>query len=281
MSINDEYVEARIREINDAIQMLKQLTTKDFGELTVYEKFSMRYLIIQLVEAASSICVHILLGVYKEKVEGFPECFIRLGTKGIISENLAEKLSSVARLRNLLVHRYWIIEDKKVYESVKSGLKDFEHFILCIRNLLSKDPVSNKNFEKGRLKFRYYSLSVEEKLRISSFLGEKLKDEDEVVFAYVYGGFVEREIFRDVDVAVWIKNTDKAFYYTVDFSAKLEVEVGFPVDLQVLNQTPLPFKYHVFTDGKLLFSKDEKLRLKIVDETVRKYFDLKMLNLSL
>ena len=41
MSINDEYVEARIREINDAIQMLKQLTTKDFGELTVYEKFSL------------------------------------------------------------------------------------------------------------------------------------------------------------------------------------------------------------------------------------------------
>jgi uncharacterized protein YutE (UPF0331/DUF86 family) len=56
----------------------------------------------------------------------------------LISEDLAAKLSSAARLRNLIVHRYWIIKDEIVYESVRGGLKDFEDFTLNIRRLLEK-----------------------------------------------------------------------------------------------------------------------------------------------
>jgi len=141
MSLNEEHVEARIREVNDAVQMLRDLTAKDFGELTVHERLSMRYLLIQLVEAASSICMRILLSAFNESAEGFPECFARLGVKGVISESLASRLSSAARLRNLLVHRYWVIVDEKVYESVKRGLRDFEDFVAHVRGFLNRDKV--------------------------------------------------------------------------------------------------------------------------------------------
>jgi uncharacterized protein YutE (UPF0331/DUF86 family) len=50
-------------------------------------------------------------------------------------------LASAARLRNLLVHRYWVISDERVYESVKSGLKGFEEFITCVRVFLKKVEV--------------------------------------------------------------------------------------------------------------------------------------------
>jgi len=136
MDINVELIEARIREINDAIQILKDLIAKEFDKLTLHEKLSMRYLVIELVEAASSICVHILVNLYNERPEGYPDCFMRLSVKGIISEDLAKKLASAARLRNLLVHRYWFVDDEKVYESVKKGLKDFEEFIICMRSFL-------------------------------------------------------------------------------------------------------------------------------------------------
>lgn len=78
-------------------------TRKDFNELSIHEKFSMRYLLIQFVEAASSICIHILSNVFNERIEDFPECFIRLSMKNIIPKDLAEKLLSAARLRNLSV----------------------------------------------------------------------------------------------------------------------------------------------------------------------------------
>lgn len=139
MSINEEIIETRIREINDALQTLKPLKTKNFKELTLHEKLSIRYLIIQLVEAASSICTHILLNIFNEKPEGFPECFTRLSTKNIMPQKLATKLASAARLRNLLVHRYWEINDKKVYNSIKKGLKDFEDFILYMRKFQKRN----------------------------------------------------------------------------------------------------------------------------------------------
>lgn len=269
MSVNKDLIETRIREINDAVQMLRSLTSKEFIQLNIYEKLSIRYLMIQLVEAASSICMHILLNVYNERAEGFPECFMRLGMKGVISKELADKLSSAARLRNLLVHRYWTIVDEKVYESVKDELVDFENFASNVRRFLTEDPVDE-------VEFKYYETSPEEKTKLIGLLSEKLKLIDDIVFAYVHGSFLERSIFRDVDVAIWIKSLEKAFDYTVNLSARLEVELGYPIDVHVLNEAPLPFKYHVFTRGKLLFSKDEELRTKIVDETLRKYLDLRV-----
>lgn len=134
----NESVEARIREINDALQLLRNLVAKDFEELTAYERLSVRYLVLQLVEAAASISMRVLLSVYNETAEGFPECFTRLGLKGVLPEALASKLASAARLRNLLVHRYWTIVDEKVYESVKKGLKDFEDFITHVRRFLER-----------------------------------------------------------------------------------------------------------------------------------------------
>lgn len=131
--------------------------------------------------------------------------------------------------------------------------------------------------DEGRLQFRYHRLPSDQKVRLVEELSSRLKEIRDVVFAYVYGGFVDRELFRDVDVAVWIRSVDEAFYYTVDFCAQLEVEMGVPVDLQVLNEAPLPFKHHVFMRGKLLFSKDENLRVKVVDRVVRQYLDYKQL----
>lgn len=136
MSLNEDRIEAEIREVNDAVGMLRDLTSNRFGELSVYAKLSMRYLVIQVVEAASSICMHILLSVFEERAEGFPECFARLGSKDVIPEDLASRLSSAARLRNLLVHRYGVIDDQKVYDSVKDGVEDFKVLVEYVRGFL-------------------------------------------------------------------------------------------------------------------------------------------------
>jgi hypothetical protein len=48
------------------------------------------------------------------------------------------------------------------------------------------------------------------------------------------------------------------------------------VDVRVLNQAPLGFRYHAFR-GKLLFSQDEALRTQEVERTVSRYLDLRPL----
>lgn len=126
--------------------------------------------------------------------------------------------------------------------------------------------------------FRTFHMKREEKERLVNRLKGLLEGVEGIVFAYAHGGFVELDTFRDVDVALWVKDSEEAFNYAVDLSAKLEAEVGVPVDIHVLNDAPLSFRRHVFTKGVLLLSFDEGFRLRMLDETLRRYFDLKMLN---
>lgn len=126
-------------------------------------------------------------------------------------------------------------------------------------------------------KIKYYELSTEERLKLLEKLSIRLKGLEGIAFAYVHGSFIEKSFFKDLDVAIRIRDLNEAFYYTVDSSAKMSIELKTPVDVQVLNGAPLPFKYYVFTRGKLLFSRDENLRLKLADESIRQYIDLRLL----
>ncbi|QOJ78912.1 nucleotidyltransferase domain-containing protein [Infirmifilum lucidum] len=124
---------------------------------------------------------------------------------------------------------------------------------------------------------RYYRLDWREREALMEKLRDRVSADGGIVFAYVHGGFLRREFFRDVDVAVWIRDEGEAFQYAVDFSVRLEEELGLPVDVQVLNEAPLPFKFHVFTGGRLIFSRDEELRLRILEGAVKEYLDFKFL----
>ncbi len=136
MVVDRDLVEARVREIHDAVRLLEELTARGFEELTLHEKLSMGYLVIQLVEAAASICVHLLAEGFDERAESCPGCFARLGELGIVPRDLAAGLAAAARLRNLLVRRYWAIDDRRVYESVREGLRGFEEFAKLVREVL-------------------------------------------------------------------------------------------------------------------------------------------------
>lgn len=132
-----------------------------------------------------------------------------------------------------------------------------------------------KIFDETGLK--YWSLAEEERSKVLEKVKMMLEKDDEIVFAIVHGSFIQKRDFRDIDIALWIKNPEKALQYTISLPNDIEAEIKFPVDVQVLNEAPLPFKHHVLTEGKTLFSKDEKLRTRLADETIRQYFDLKLL----
>ena len=138
MSLNFDAVEARFREINEALSDLGELLDQSFEDLSLHERMSMRYLVIQLVEAAASVSVHLLSRLYDERAESYAGCFRRLGERKVISKGLAERLASAARLRNLLVHGYWEIDDGRIYSSVKEGVEDFELFKKEVRVSMAK-----------------------------------------------------------------------------------------------------------------------------------------------
>ncbi len=135
--VNRELLAKLLGDVRENAYRARELVSKPFEELSLYEKLALRYLVvIELVEASATICVHLLRKTHGIEVEGYPHCFSKMGDVGLIPRTLAERLATAAKLHNLLVHRYWSIDDEKLYELVKTGLRDFEEYANLVEEVI-------------------------------------------------------------------------------------------------------------------------------------------------
>ena len=118
---------------------LKQLSPESFlaDQRNVY---SLRYLLQVSIETCINIANHIIsrnkLGIPKE----YAEVFRILNQEKIISDELQTKLIQMTRFRNRLVHVYWDIDDKTIFEYLNTHLNDFHQFKTAITEFLQKSP---------------------------------------------------------------------------------------------------------------------------------------------
>ena len=82
-------------------------------------------MLLESIEAAGSICAHIAAKKLHQAVASFGECFASLEEAGMINDNLSQRLQRMVRFRNLLVHQYWEVSDKKVLKYARNDLQDF------------------------------------------------------------------------------------------------------------------------------------------------------------
>ena len=98
----------------------------------------------------------------------------------------------------------------------------------------------------------------------------------EIVFAVLHGSFATEGPYRDIDVAVWVvpsARPDTGWHrYAVGLAAELTVALNAPVDVQVLNESPLAFRYHAL-NGRLLLARDEEFFHNLRERTWDDYFD--------
>jgi predicted nucleotidyltransferase len=104
-----------------------------------------------------------------------------------------------------------------------------------------------------------------EKEEIIRKIAEVLEKEKKVAFAYLFGSFLSNKYSNDIDLAVYVKGK-----VDVNFEArlalKLEKEVEKEFDVFIINNKPTLFLSEVFRKGKLVFSRDENLRVKFETE---------------
>lgn len=129
MTVNRDFVNGKARDIRNSMSELLRLSSKAFEEMDLDERYSMRYQVIVLVEAVVSLCSHIALEAYDYEPSSHKDCVAYVC--GRESVKCVEELKAMVGLRNLLVHRYWNVEDKRIYGSVR---EDFR----CVEELLGR-----------------------------------------------------------------------------------------------------------------------------------------------
>lgn len=138
------------------------------------------------------------------------------------------------------------------------------------------------------------------KSEILNKIKEVLTAHDNIAFAYVFGSFVKaqkkisesnKKSFNDIDVAVYLsyplitgnnksvlRDSEKDVLHNsllleLRIENELEEILHTPVDVRIINSSPLAFQYNVIKDGKVLIDNDKNLRADFEGLVFKKYFD--------
>lgn len=120
-----------------------------------------------------------------------------------------------------------------------------------------------------------YKLDSAQKSEIIETLGQQLKTERDIRFAFLHGSFLEPEGFRDIDIAIYLgeeSDREEELNLSIRLSVKLTGKLGLPVDINVLNRATLGFAYHA-VQGKILVYRDLEEALQYKEDIIIKYLD--------
>ncbi|MBI4130004.1 DUF86 domain-containing protein [Candidatus Roizmanbacteria bacterium] len=141
-------IEDRIAEISRRLRQLKEsvLVVEKDAFLENHNLMAATERHIQVaIQACMDIASHIVAQMALEKPQREnKEIFNILADQSIIDTSLANRLVSMGGMRNVLVHNYLDVDDKKVYDAVKNDLKDIEAFVKQIQEFIDKQQNNKK-----------------------------------------------------------------------------------------------------------------------------------------
>lgn len=111
-------------------------------------------------------------------------------------------------------------------------------------------------------------------------IGHIVSNFPEVEAAYVFGSFLERDDFRDIDVALLVSeklSSYRALKLAMHIGSELDfkVMIGRDFDVRVLNNAHPEFQYEVVKTGVAVFSRNMQTRFDYEADVLSAYLVLK------
>ena len=138
--INYQLVRDRAGEIRESIQKVQQYAAVPDDEFFADERnlYSVEHLLLVAIEAAASLCNHILAKTASQAPVSYGECFEGLRLVHRLDDQLTARLVQMARFRNLLVHRYWDVDPGRVLTYARESQADFEVYLKAIGEIVGQ-----------------------------------------------------------------------------------------------------------------------------------------------
>jgi uncharacterized protein YutE (UPF0331/DUF86 family) len=136
LRVSKEYISRLASEVRSSITFILRVVEKPFEDISEAEKYAIRYHLITIAEALTSIALHVCREVLNQRPETPIHAFKLLVEGKVISNEVFMELSKFMGLRNLLVHRYWVINDENIYEDIKGDFKCVEEFLKNVLALI-------------------------------------------------------------------------------------------------------------------------------------------------
>ena len=138
--MDKEKVLNKLAEMEGYVTELKRICPKTFVEYqrSVEKRRACERLLQISIETMIDICNVLVIELKLGLPSGEEDIFEKVCNEGLITKAMKEKLKKTRKFRNVLVHRYGIIDDRKVFANIKKNLKDFSEFKVSIAKSLKK-----------------------------------------------------------------------------------------------------------------------------------------------
>jgi len=136
-----ERIRILIDDMKESLEIAKNMVNMGYNTFIrdVRNRYTLRLALVEIVEAAASLGLYLLreiLGV--KRIEGYSHIFRKLVEHGIISPEVGEEMGKLTKLRNLIIHKYWEVDDTRIYREARDGgLSMVERFIKEVEKYVS------------------------------------------------------------------------------------------------------------------------------------------------
>ena len=127
--LDRERILAKIDQLDAYVAELQEIAPQSFKEYQAVEKKRACERLLQVsVEVVIDICNLLVSGLRLGLPAEEEDLFRKLLKAGVISKEMGEKLREMRGFRNILVHEYAQVDNRLVYDAVKTRLEDFTIF---------------------------------------------------------------------------------------------------------------------------------------------------------
>lgn len=130
MTLHSEVVRERLRKLREVVQNLGALQAIPLDQfVSSFRHYWLAERGLQLAaEVVFDIGNHILAGTFNVHPQDYEDVTRCLADRGVISAALRDRLKGLGRFRNILVHGYIDIDERRVHEHLLDRLSDFDRF---------------------------------------------------------------------------------------------------------------------------------------------------------
>ncbi|MEW6608093.1 MAG: nucleotidyltransferase domain-containing protein [bacterium] len=118
----------------------------------------------------------------------------------------------------------------------------------------------------------YLSFKQNQRQKIIEKIKQSLLNKNEIVFAFIFGSFLDGPSFRDIDIGIYLDNIEKGDIFNSELElseivAKDSNLLFDIIEIKVLNFAPGYFLNNIFNRGQLLFCKNYQLLTEMIENT--------------
>lgn len=138
LALEREAILPRIDGIRKNLKKLKALAGLSLQEFSSDDPYNLAQHHLRLaLEGVFHISTHILSRLPGGRAVEYKEIAKKMGEQGIVPKTFAnQKMMPMAGMRNILVHFYAGIDEKRFYKIIKDHLVDIEEFLRHIGHLI-------------------------------------------------------------------------------------------------------------------------------------------------